>query len=279
MATLKQLLAARVDELEQAPERLRVAYTRLRATAYQRLLERLGQLQQKDGRIVPTAANLRRAAAITEELRGLFSSAEYLAAVADFARSFDRTKKANDELLKKAFPDYTPPALGEAVLKNSQARAVELLVGATPQSNFLEPLRTVLDRAVTSGADWRELVAELRTVVAEDGQQYVKQVAWDTLAVSDRSYAQAAGRELGVQWYLYAGTELPTTRDFCKERLNKYYHASEVESWASLEWDGKMEEATNEQTIFSTLGGWNCRHVLLPVSESVVPAEDRARIP
>lgn len=70
---------------------------------------------------------------------------------------------------------------------------------------------------------------------------------------------------------------MDTTRPFCKARAGKFFHRSEVEAWASMDWAGKMA-GTDARTIFVTRGGYNCQHSLLPVSKFAVPAADRARI-
>jgi hypothetical protein len=63
-----------------------------------------------------------------------------------------------------------------------------------------------------------------------------------------------------------------------------YFHRNEVAGWGRGEgvgecgfpWAG-MFKGTNEATIFVYVGGYNCQHSLLPVSEAIVPPEDVAR--
>ena len=71
---------------------------------------------------------------------------------------------------------------------------------------------------------------------------------------------------------MYAGGELPTTRPFCEERVGKFFHYKEIESWASENWAGKNSETT-AQNIYEYLGGWNCQHTLIPVTIEMVPQE------
>lgn len=285
MATLRQLINDRSDRLARAPEQLVTRVERLQRGIFQRILARLNELKRNAaGAIERTAENLAVAAQVTEELRGVLTGPEYLGALAQFAAEFDKSKATQDEIFRRTFPEYTSSELGDLTLATSKARAVELLAGATATTGFLEPLRGAIEQAVTSGSSWVETVQQLSGLIngTADVQgklaRHVKQVAWDALAVADRSYAEAVASDLQVEWYFYSGTELPTTRDFCRERLGKYWHESEIRAWASLDWGGKMTESTNSTTIFQNLGGWNCRHVLVPVSTSAVPAADRARI-
>ena len=286
MPTLRQLINDRSDRLARAPEQLVTRVERLQRGIFQRVLAELDDLQRDAaGRILRTAANLEKAARITETLRGVLTGTEYLGVLATFAAEFDKSQATSDAIFRKTFgAEFAPSDLAQLTLATSKARAVELLAGATATTNFLEPLRGAIEQAVTSGSSWLETVQQMSALIngTADVQgklaKHVKQVAWDALAVADRSYTEAVASELGVEWYFYSGTELPTTRDFCRERMGKYWHESEIRAWAALDWDGKMAESTNSSTIFQNLGGWNCRHILVPVSTSAVPAEDRARI-
>lgn len=285
MPTLRQLINDRSDRLARAPEQLVTRVEKLQRGIFQQVLALLDNLRRtSSGAIERTAENLAVAAQITETLKGVLTGPQYLGALAQFASEFDKSKATQDAIFSKAFPDYTSSELADLTLLTSKARAVELLAGATATSGFLEPLRAAIEQSVTAGSSWLETVQQLSGLIngTADTQgklaKHVKQVAWDALAVADRSYAEAVASDLGVEWYFYSGTELPTTREFCSERLGKYWHESEIRAWASLDWDGKMAENTNSSTIFQNLGGWNCRHVLVPVATSAVPAEDRARI-
>ena len=89
--------------------------------------------------------------------------------------------------------------------------------------------------------------------------------------MSDRAVTNTVAEQLGLNWYLYTGGLLDTTRPFCKARNGKYFRKEEVQSWATLgDWAGRMA-GTDEKTIFVTAGGYNCQHAILPVSEAAVP--------
>lgn len=280
---LEKLLRERSARLAAVPEALLLRVQRTERQVLDRLLELLGQLEQRNGALVFSKTNLDRAAAINAELSKLLAGGEYASAVAAFAAEFPAQRKVQDAAFRRAFPSYTASDLAASLVTVSQRRAVDLLAGATLETNFLEPLADAITRAVTTGADWTDTLRLLRREVVGDAEyqgklaRHVKQVAWDALAVADRSYAAAVARELETEWWYYSGGELPTSREFCLERKDKYWHTEEVRAWARLTWAGKMEGVTTPDTIFDLLGGWNCRHTLMPVSAEVVPAEDRAR--
>lgn len=283
MPTLQELIRARSARLNRAPEALVSSVEKIQRGLLQDVLRLVADLERDGDNIVRNAANLTRASQITEALRGVLTGKDYLTALTQFASEFDATKVANDKIFDKAFPDFSASELADLTLQNSKAAAIEALAGATATTNFLQPLKGAIEQAVTSGANWRDTLQILSRLTVGDAEyqgklaQHAKQVAWDALAVADRTYADNLAQDLGAEWFLYAGTEIQTTRPFCQERVGKYYTRAMVESWAELDWAGKMKETTNANTIFQNLGGWNCRHILVPVSAAVVPEWLRAR--
>lgn len=65
-------------------------------------------------------------------------------------------------------------------------------------------------------------------------------------------------RALDLNYAIYAGGEIKTTRDFCDERNGNVYNRETILSWNNLEWQGKKEN----NNILIDLGGYNCRHDL-----------------
>ena len=97
-----------------------------------------------------------------------------------------------------------------------------------------------------------------------------KRITVDGLVTFSREYVGALTKDFDSEWYLYEGPLRATSRSFCESRAGKYWRKKEVESWASLDWQGK-KPGTTKQTIFSLAGGYNCYHILFPVPEEAVP--------
>jgi hypothetical protein len=94
--------------------------------------------------------------------------------------------------------------------------------------------------------------------------------------------------ELGLEWFEYLGGEIPTTRPFCEHREGGIYHRGEIEAWGAGKnsagindirngtWAGRID-GTDSKSIFTFVGGWNCRHYLVPVPDRKVPESVKAR--
>ncbi len=124
-------------------------------------------------------------------------------------------------------------------------------------------------KILTKGGTRDDIIAQLSKAVT-DTSTYTQTYVDTGLSVVGRERIADAAEGLGLKWYRYIGGVIKNTRDFCIERDGGYYDEEEIKSWADEDWDGKID-GTNEDTIFSYCGGWNCRHELIPVHESMVP--------
>lgn len=170
-----------------------------------------------------------------------------------------------------------------------------MLVGGAIDKEFYTPIIEVLNSGVSTGAGFSETVKSLRlfveggevaggTVVEGKLLRYVKQMASDSFALSDRTYNNNVSAELGLEFYLYSGGLIEDSRDFCKARNGRYFHEKEIEQWVAgggtsegnpepnVEWQGQYR-GTNSASIFSVCGGYNCKHTLMPVSTAAVPVD------
>ena len=61
---------------------------------------------------------------------------------------------------------------------------------------------------------------------------------------------------LNLNYAIYAGGKIKTTREFCLSRSGKVYNRETIEGWNSQEWQGKIEGGD----VLIDAGGYNCRH-------------------
>ena len=83
-----------------------------------------------------------------------------------------------------------------------------------------------------------------------------KQEGFEQFQVHARAVSETYAKGLNLDYAIYAGGEIKTTREFCDERNGKVYTRSEIISWNSEEWQGKKKD----NNIFIDCGGYNCRH-------------------
>ena len=276
--TIKEILKAKADLLRSAPEAYFKRLDRVQLQVFDEVVALMNKLETKDGLIKLTQKNLRIADEINGKLKDVLIGSDFDEAVTQFASEFNTQRDLNVEYFKDAFPEFKPTKLQDEIFKKTKVQAIEQLAASTPETGFLQGIKDLINDNVQAGGSFKDAVKSLREYALGGDQvdgkllKYSKQVAYDSMATSDRAFTSAIADELDSEWFLYAGGEIETSREFCKERHEKYFHYLEVESWAALDWDGKNQE-TNKQTIFIFAGGWQCRHNILPVSVFSVPKD------
>lgn len=271
------LIVKKVKKLDSIPKKFLTDVQKSQYQVLDKLLTEFGKLElDVAGNIKMNSANMILLEDINNELAMIFNESEYIDSVIDFASSFDINKSITDKYFSNIFKDFKQGDFSNAVYETSKRNAIESLSSSTVKTKFLEPLKAEMTQMVSSGMSFQDSVQRLRDYAIGDGEnagkllQYSKQIAYDTLAVSDRAYTSAVAEELDAEWFYYAGGLIATSRPFCEERNNKYFYYLEVQEWASLDWGGKIANTT-PQNIYENLGGYNCNHVLIPVSIDQVP--------
>lgn len=178
-------------------------------------------------------------------------------------------------------------AANRAFIKNLQTSTIKNIESTILQdglqSQVKTPLVNILNQNVNMGGQFSGMLKQTREFIEGNDEvegrvmSYSRTFLRDSLFNYSRSYQESVTSDLGLDWYLYAGGLIDKSREFCVERAGKYFHRSEIEAWASLDWQGK-KAGTTESSIFIYCGGWSCAHSLIPVHESVVPKEDLSRM-
>jgi hypothetical protein len=205
----------------------------------------------------------------------------YASAVASVIAGFKDLAKLADKYFGLVIDNYTRnDVLYKAIMKANVELTKDALLGAGIRSNFGNAIGQVLKANISGRTDRATLNKTLRKFIegtADDKaylERYVKQTTNDSVMVFNREYMQAISDDLELQHYYYAGTIMKDSRSFCAARAGRYFTKQEVEQWPDFNWKGKMA-GTNKATIFSYAGGYNCRHLIYPVS--IEQYEDRVK--
>lgn len=279
------LLSERLALLDSLPERFITRAQAAERAAIRELIALLGELEVKDGKIVNSASNLSKVDRIFAVSRKAFDE-PYQKAIGGFLQDVDKIHALN----VKYFSSQGIDKEYAFIITHGKENALKVL--AEGGLSAVNQLRTILDIAVTSGTTVPELSRQLRTFGAVS--RHAKTYAVDLMTTIDRTYTTHIANQFGFEWFWYLGGIVKDSRCFCVERHEKFFHKREVEEWGNRPdlWNGSnsltilggmckgggRNPLTNSQTIFNLAGGYNCRHVIVPVSQSVVPADVKARI-
>lgn len=284
------IIKRKAELIESIPEQFITGVKKSEKQILNGILELLSQMEVSDGLFIASAKNLEIASQINERIKQVMLQSEYANALTEFAKGFDVQAELTQEYFTKAFDISKAPEIVTAMVATSKRNAVDLLINRANDSEFLSPLRSIIETSVINNATYAETLSSIRELVEGSDQfesrlvSYSRGIAHDTFAVADRSVISTYSNEGQFEWFLYSGAEMKTTRPFCAERAGEYYHRKEIEAWGdgkkttglkypqSGEWGGRID-GTTSATIFSYLGGYNCGHIPMPVSVFAVPRE------
>ena len=295
MASFDELVKQKIKLLETVPENIATAAEKAQRDAWKRIAPMLSEMDvDSSGNIAQTEDNIRRIGLITDELNKVLAGGEYKDAVQSFLGSIDEGVQLTDDIAKKIDKNFQPDNVQKQLLAISKQNAINAFFGSGLRENVTQPFLEQLTANVAARAPLREAVKALQGVIegtdTTDGRLLanVRTTANTAQAIADRSYAAAVNDELGIEYFQYLGGEIATTRPFCQHREGEIFHRKEIEAWGDgknsggindirgATWDGRID-GTDSRSIFTFVGGWNCRHYLVPVIKQKVPATVQAR--
>jgi len=269
---LTEITAQLDKQLDELFSKLDINMPQIQKEIYDRLTQFTSKIKTTGGKIVPSIENLKLLNGYKKELNGLLDeSAAMSNVVKDFVSGIKQsTEYINDyfSILMSNFNVNDNAQLAKALQQDVISQTIDLLKGSGLTSNLIDPVRTILQRNITTSASYSDLQTEMGAYLDDTTKRYVKQITNDAVLGYERTYMLNIAQDLELNHYLYQGTKIATSRNFCIARTGKVYTEKEVKAWASLTWVGKRI-GTNESSILYFVGGYNCRHRLLPISVEV----------
>ena len=118
----------------------------------------------------------------------------------------------------------------------------------------------------TNTEDYKTAVDELKqtygsTVTGANLAVYSSQIVQDAIMEFDGQFTKYRADELGLTSYVYYGSIIRDSRDFCVEHVNKIFTEEEARQIWQQDWKGK-----SGSDPFINRGGYNCRHSWQPVN-------------
>jgi hypothetical protein len=291
-----KLIAKIFASMQYSIDSLEESIPSIEKAIFDELAIELNKLEVVNGNIKTSVSNLKQIQKVKNRLNNIILNDDYKSDVNSYLNSFDDTKTLLDSYFSTIVSDFNGKGeLFKAILTNSVSVTSESLLGSGVSADIISPITDYLSKSVTSGANIKEFIADLKLKIVGDPEtlgylnKHVKQIATDSLNQYSANYIQTVSNDLGLVWFLYQGGLRSSSRCFCIERTGNYYHLSEVQKWGETPslWfscktkthkGGGMIAGTNSSNIFTYRGGWQCNHQILPVSEKMVPKKDLDRI-
>lgn len=282
--TPKEVAIKLEQAIQEATEALNAVLEKTQNSIYRLAVSKLRELDvDPDGYIRPSSENRKIIRGINKAFDEGLAKGGYIEGLNQFTKTIQVLDSLNSgyfEGIGKAFNAQSTSI--NALQKQTISSIESLLLNNGLESQIKTPLSNILFQNVTSGGSYSGMLEQVKVYVVGDENEgklmhYVKQITRDALNNYSRSYQSSIGNALGLEFYQYVGGLMPESREFCRDRVNGYFHYKEIESWANLSWKGKRPDTT-ESSIFIYCGGFSCGHNAMPVSTSMVPKQwiDRA---
>jgi len=222
------------------------------------------------------AANIRAIIGLKAQLTNVIvTNPEYVAEVGIVLEGFKDLKKLSDLYFSELIDGFNAKeVLYQEILKANVEITKDMLLGSGIRNNFANAIQETLLANASGTTNRTVLQKTLRQFIEGTPEEqaylnrYVSQVTNDSIMNFSRQYNQTIAEDLNLQFGFYSGTAIKDTRSFCRARHGRYFKKSEVENWANLgNWSGRAK-GTTKSTIFTLLGGYNCRHDYYPITQT-----------
>lgn len=248
-------------------------------------------LKTSNGQILPSVENLKLISKIKGALTKAVVNKDYKAGVSDLIKSFDTIQAEQLNYLNSI--SNKAPELQKYKLVKEMAidNTVSQLTESGIDANVTSKLKDMLTRAVTTNANYSDLLGEVREFLTDTDKsagalsKYAKTYTNTALSQYVGQNNQLITEGSGAEWFRYVGSDIKTTREWCDKMTDKeWVHISEFPEILKGHIDGHkceiydktklpkgMIEGTTVANLAVNCGGWNCKHSMYPVMTLQVP--------
>jgi hypothetical protein len=268
---------------DEAIERLLKSLSETNETLYSEFESLVSTLEKTPaGLIKASPGNLRLIASFDGKFDAIIKTTPYYQESVNFIATYTDNSKLINKYFK-AFEGFDPKnAIYETVIESNVEITVNSLLESGVNEYFKTPLINSLKQSMFEGTSKTDLLKSLRaellgTVDRKPGlERYVKQVSTDAVNQFNGNYIGTISNDLGLAHYLWKGTKRADTRTICMKCAGKYMTEVQLRELINTESAGKgwpgMIPGTNFGNIMTRRGGYNCYHLIIPVSKAVYEA-------
>ena len=295
MASLKDIVKEKIKLFDSTPERMATSTEKVQLKIWKELLPVINELEvDATGNIIQSDNNVARIGIIADKLNEALAGKEYQSVIKTFLNSIDEGVVLTNDIAKKFDDAFEPTAAQNKLLQISKTNAIDNFIGSGLKNNVTQPFLEQLVTNISARAPLSETIKALQGSILGNDKiegnllRHIKTTALTAQAVADRSYSSAINETIGAVYYEYLGGEIPTTRPFCQHREGEVFHKQEIEQWGKGinsggindivdgTWSGRID-GTDSKSIFTFVGGWNCRHYLIPIESDFVNIKVKLR--
>ena len=215
-----------------------------------------------DNTIKNTNVNLKKANKAT----GLKRFIKKVVNVAMFDYYDQQFKKLTNKTVDYFGPFKPTEAAQKRILNRGETLTEGFLNDLFDNNQIANDIQDTIKKAIVSNRNQTQLKKVLTEQIKgkEDKfgllENYHYRNGTDELQAYTRELDQNFSTEAGLNYAIYAGGEIQTTRKFCSDRVGQVFNRETILKWNTTpqDWSGRKEN----NDILTDLGGYNCRHNL-----------------
>jgi hypothetical protein len=241
------------------------------------LQKELMKLATRDGVILDNEANIQIAAGLNKKIQNALKDIKFTNLVERFLDNFDEINK-DIEKTQKGEKISVPTNVFKKWKNIKREEVITALLTSGIDANFSTPIRQLLNNRIGLGASLLDTITALQDTIEGDPQRlgsfekYVTQISRDTL----RNYTGSVNANIATLYdlnaYRYVGSIVKDSREQCIRWTSMDYilmtDLQDEIDWAYNNGTGMIPNTTPEN-FAQNCGGYNCRHVAIPIRVEV----------
>lgn len=239
--------------------------------------EFVSKLQTVDGVIINNAQNI-RLISIIDKLYATFNKKENLRIVLNMVDNIATINALNSGHFSKIYakPINSISSIIEKTVNNRFGINADgtlirdgYMMGLLDDVTVRNDIKQTAFRAVQNATGWNDFANQLKVKVEGDPEKmgtfkrFYRNYAYDVYSQADRLNSAQYSTRLGLNYAIYEGGLIETSREFCRERNGKVFSRDEILSFKLT------EAAPPDYDPITDLGGYGCRHYLNWISDEL----------
>lgn len=294
---LEKIAQELIRSIDNAIDSFNDSTPKIQQKIYEDVVLIIKDLDIKDGRIVNNAKNLKLITKLNATIEKAVINDDYISKTKEFINAFTAASNIQKKYFNQIKKGFEPSERIEIIKKLAVENTIDSLLEAGIEVNLTTPIKQLIEQNIVSGGKFTDLSNIVRDFIVGDEskegrlERYSKQITTDALNQYSANYNSIVSEDLGMKWFMYVGSNLETTREFCNHLTQKrYVHESELPEVIKGKIDGHQVKVYKKTglpygmvpgtTIFNFKtfrGGYNCGHQLYGIPESLVPIAIRKR--
>lgn len=257
------------------------------------LIDQLTDMLLMDGnRIASNASNLQSASRLIDQIFQQWQRSQGMDIIEFVGSSIFGIHNLNTRYYTSFLNASEVSAAGEKALALTLSRYGVNRDGSIDPDGYLfdiisdnsvsRQLKSVVNRLISSGDPVTEMRKNVNQTLGTRGVGAIERTVSEGLPSGmlqiDRETNNQMSTDLGLDYAIYQGGEIQTTRPFCEERNNKVFTRDEIRRFGTPsdqyggytnKSQGQFQGKTRIYDPFEDLGGYNCRHFYSWISKDL----------